>query len=79
MYALSLNELLYGKTEIYDEEMVSILASSDDASYKYYGLYLSYHNAEKKSDEERKDIIRQEMSSIEREASSYIRKNCVID
>lgn len=79
MYSMSLDNLLNGQAEINDEEMVEILCRSEDASYKYYGLYLLYHNAEERKDEAEMDRIRREMSEMKTKVSSYIAKSCVLD
>ncbi len=79
MYYLALDDLINGQAEIYDEEMVANLVSSEDPSYKYYGLYLLYHNAESREDKDEMENIRKEMSGMESEVSSYIRKSCVLE
>ena len=58
---------------------MEILCRSEDASYKYYGLYLLYHNAEERKDEAEMDRIRRKMSEMKSEVSSYIVKSCVLD
>ena len=59
-----------------EEHLIEVLLDSDDASYRYYGLYYAYRKAKEEGDDTKMSEIKAEAESHRGEVSKFVISSC---
>ncbi len=79
LLSILITGMLEGDDAVFEEETIKTLCSSEDADYKYYGLFYAYLNAGKENNEVRMMAIKKEADELKEKASKYTLSVCVME
>ena len=61
-----------------EEHLIEVLLDSDDASYRYYGIYYAYMKAKEEGNEEKMNEMKAEAELHRSEVSKFVIESCVM-